>query len=166
MKMKRLTAYILLYNFIGLTVAIGGWLWEVLLFFIKEQRFVNRGFLYGPYLPVYGTGAILLSMLFYRKDIAAMVTYARSPANHFPKDFYHSRIYSRLKLLIRQTLQQRACVLPAHAKKNRLPLSAVPGSFIKSSLPSLPKRNTHSIQKCSTLRKISVFFSSAWLAEA
>ncbi|MDE7313536.1 MAG: putative ABC transporter permease [Eubacterium sp.] len=65
MKRKQLTASICFYNFIGLAVAIGGWLWEVLLFLVKEHHFVNRGFLYGPYLPVYGIGAVLLSVLFY-----------------------------------------------------------------------------------------------------
>lgn len=64
MKRKTFLASILLYNLIGLTVAIGGWLWEVLLFLIKDRQFVNRGFLYGPYLPVYGVGAVFLSLLF------------------------------------------------------------------------------------------------------
>ncbi|KAI4450570.1 hypothetical protein C823_005107 [Eubacterium plexicaudatum ASF492] len=58
MKRKHQIASILLYNFIALTVAIGGWLWEVLIFIVKEQHFVNRGFLYGPYLPVYGFGIL------------------------------------------------------------------------------------------------------------
>lgn len=161
MKMKRLTAYILLYNFIGLTVAIGGWFWEVLLFFIKEQHFVNRGFLYGPYLPVYGTGAIFLSMLFYRKDIAAMVTYARSPANHFPKDFYHSRFYSRLKLLIRQTLQQRACVFPAQTKKE--PAASFSSTrFFYKTIPSASsqKEQTQHTKKLHLAENIRIFFIS------
>lgn len=72
MNRKQLTAWILLYNFIGLAVAVGGWLWEVLLFLVKEHRFVNRGFLYGPYLPVYGIGAILLSVLFYYRKPKGM----------------------------------------------------------------------------------------------
>lgn len=70
MSRKQLTASICFYNFIGLAVAVGGWLWEVLLFLVKEHRFVNRGFLYGPYLPVYGIGAMLLSVLFYYKKPA------------------------------------------------------------------------------------------------
>ena len=46
------------------TAAAAGFLWEVLLLFIKEGQFRNRGFLYGPWLPVYGTGAVLLYVLF------------------------------------------------------------------------------------------------------
>lgn len=44
--------------------SVCGFLWEVLLFFIKEGHFRNRGFLYGPWLPVYGTGAVLMYLLF------------------------------------------------------------------------------------------------------
>lgn len=46
------------------TASISGFLWEILLFFIKEGHFRNRGFLYGPWLPVYGTGAVLMYLLF------------------------------------------------------------------------------------------------------
>ena len=41
----------LVYSFIG-------WLWEDLLSLVKEHRFVNRGFLIGPYCPIYGAGAL------------------------------------------------------------------------------------------------------------
>ncbi|NLZ77794.1 MAG: putative ABC transporter permease [Spirochaetales bacterium] len=37
-----------------------GWLWEVALSFLQGRGFVNRGFLNGPYCPVYGTGALLV----------------------------------------------------------------------------------------------------------
>ena len=43
--------------------SIGGFLWEVLIFLFKDGRFCNRGFLYGPWLPVYGTGAVLFYLL-------------------------------------------------------------------------------------------------------
>lgn len=35
-----------------------GWCWEVFLYLVKERRFVNRGFLFGPILPIYGFGAV------------------------------------------------------------------------------------------------------------
>lgn len=41
----------------------GGFLWEVLLFLVKEGSYRNRGFLYGPWLPVYGVGAVLIYAL-------------------------------------------------------------------------------------------------------
>lgn len=43
--------------------SVGGFLWEVLLMYVLEGRYVNRGFLYGPWLPVYGTGAVLFHLL-------------------------------------------------------------------------------------------------------
>ncbi len=50
--------------FFGL--AVSGWLWEVLLCLVKGEGFVNRGILKGPWLPIYGFGGIILSMLFNR----------------------------------------------------------------------------------------------------
>lgn len=37
-----------------------GWVWECLYVSAHEHRWVNRGFLYGPWLPIYGSGAILI----------------------------------------------------------------------------------------------------------
>lgn len=37
-----------------------GWLYESLFYSIlEERRFINRGFLLGPYCPIYGTGTVL-----------------------------------------------------------------------------------------------------------
>ncbi len=40
-----------------------GWLMEVMLTLIKEHKFVNRGFLIGPYCPIYGYGCLLIIIL-------------------------------------------------------------------------------------------------------
>ena len=40
--------------------SFGGWCIEVLYYFKNEHRFVNRGFLYGPFCPIYGCGAVSL----------------------------------------------------------------------------------------------------------
>ena len=40
-----------LYSFVG-------WCWKVALFLVRDRRLVNRGFLTGPFLPVYGFGAL------------------------------------------------------------------------------------------------------------
>ena len=42
--------------------SIGGFLWEVAIFLYRDKTFANRGFLYGPWLPVYGIGAVLLTV--------------------------------------------------------------------------------------------------------
>ncbi|MDK2866797.1 MAG: hypothetical protein PWP38_1112 [Clostridiales bacterium] len=37
-----------------------GWLMEVAYAYTKQGKFVNRGFMYGPFCPIYGTGAIVI----------------------------------------------------------------------------------------------------------
>lgn len=54
----------ILNNFvIFITYANLGWIYEVLWFIIMRHKFVNRGFLFGPYLPIYGFGALILYYL-------------------------------------------------------------------------------------------------------
>lgn len=36
-----------------------GWVWECLYVSAYEKRWINRGFLYGPFIPIYGYGAII-----------------------------------------------------------------------------------------------------------
>lgn len=40
-----------------------GWVWEVGLAFISEDMFVNRGTPHGPWLPIYGTGGVIILVL-------------------------------------------------------------------------------------------------------
>lgn len=40
-----------------------GWIWEVMLTFIKTGTIVNRGVLHGPWLPIYGFGGIGILLL-------------------------------------------------------------------------------------------------------
>ncbi len=44
--------------------AFAGWCWEVILFLIMTNTFINRGTLMGPWLPIYGFGGILILVLF------------------------------------------------------------------------------------------------------
>ena len=37
-----------------------GWCWETLYVSIKNRKFSNRGFMVGPWLPIYGSGAIIM----------------------------------------------------------------------------------------------------------
>ncbi|MFT3985238.1 MAG: hypothetical protein QM697_15130 [Lachnospiraceae bacterium] len=37
-----------------------GWVWETGYVSVKEHKWVNRGFMHGPFLPIYGSGAIVI----------------------------------------------------------------------------------------------------------
>lgn len=43
--------------------SIIGFLWEVLLMYFLNDSYVNRGFFYGPWLPIYGIGGVLFHLL-------------------------------------------------------------------------------------------------------
>ena len=49
---KDIFLWFLLYSCIG-------WIYETILCSVKERRFINRGFLNGPYCPIYGVGAVV-----------------------------------------------------------------------------------------------------------
>ena len=40
-----------------------GWIWEVSLHFVQHQELINRGTMYGPWLPIYGTGGVAMILL-------------------------------------------------------------------------------------------------------
>lgn len=46
----------LIYSFLG-------WCMEVCCSLVERKKFINRGFLLGPYCPIYGCGAVLISLL-------------------------------------------------------------------------------------------------------
>ena len=43
--------------------SFAGWCWETLYVSILEKRFVNRGFMRGPFLPLYGTCGIMMLII-------------------------------------------------------------------------------------------------------
>lgn len=40
-----------------------GWMWEVALHLLNDGVFVNRGIMHGPWLPIYGTGGVLVLII-------------------------------------------------------------------------------------------------------
>ena len=52
------TLYFFLYAF-------AGWVWESAYVSVLSQQWVNRGFLHGPFIPIYGFGALLILMMTY-----------------------------------------------------------------------------------------------------
>jgi uncharacterized membrane protein len=49
--------------------SFSGFLWETLIFLVKDNTFRNRGFFYGPWLPVYGIGAVLFSVILSPREL-------------------------------------------------------------------------------------------------
>lgn len=49
-----ITSYILMF----FVISFIGWLWEVGLHLVTDGSFVNRGSMFGPWLPIYGTGGV------------------------------------------------------------------------------------------------------------
>ena len=56
--MRHYSVWSLITIFLGMSVF--GWLWEVGMHLVSYGEFVNRGALHGPWLPIYGTGAVLI----------------------------------------------------------------------------------------------------------
>ena len=59
--------YFVLYSFLG-------WVCETIYCSIDDKKFVNRGFLNGPFCPIYGTGALLVIDIFmkYKDDLLVL----------------------------------------------------------------------------------------------
>lgn len=55
----NISYYFMLY----ILYSILGWLIEVILYLYKKRKFINRGFLIGPYCPIYGKAALLVILL-------------------------------------------------------------------------------------------------------
>ena len=54
-----ITTYIMFF----FTFAFIGWFWEVLLHLVTDGTFVNRGTMFGPWLPIYGFGGLLILLV-------------------------------------------------------------------------------------------------------
>ncbi len=52
-----------MYFMLFIAYSLIGWLVEVVGVLIQERKFVNRGFLIGPYCPIYGVGGITIILL-------------------------------------------------------------------------------------------------------
>ncbi len=71
MALDLLILYFFFYSLLGYIV-------EVLYCSIGEKRLVNRGFLHGPYLPIYGFGALIIVLLFSRFSDNVLVLFLLS----------------------------------------------------------------------------------------
>ena len=47
--------------------AVCGWIYEVIWTYFDDGVWVNRGFLFGPWLPIYGFGGMMIYGIFYKQ---------------------------------------------------------------------------------------------------
>ena len=76
-----------------------GWCIEVGLKFIQYRRFINRGFLNGPWLPIYGLGSVLITV-----SIGAIASYESSYGTTFVISFIVCGIVEYLASFILEKL--------------------------------------------------------------
>lgn len=54
------------YFLLFMVYAVAGWIMEVICKSIEAKKFIDRGFMIGPYCPIYGWGAIAITILLHR----------------------------------------------------------------------------------------------------
>ena len=69
--LEKLFFLFVLYSFLG-------WVVEILYAFFKHRKFVNRGFLFGPFCPIYGFGVVLASKLLFNFKANIILLYILS----------------------------------------------------------------------------------------
>ena len=68
---REIEMYIMLF----FIYSLAGWLIEMIPATIREKKFVDRGFLVGPYCPIYGCGVILITLLLQKYADDVVVTF-------------------------------------------------------------------------------------------
>ena len=63
---EKIKADFLYYVWLFFVLSVFGWLWEGFLYLFKDDMYVNRGFMIGPWIPIYGVGGIMLEILLHR----------------------------------------------------------------------------------------------------
>ncbi len=89
-----------IYFLLFIIYAVIGWCMEVICKLIQYKRFIDRGFLIGPYCPIYGVGALLITFFLnkYTQDpivlfvmavvVCGILEYLTS---YFMEKIYHAR---------------------------------------------------------------------------
>lgn len=91
--------------------SILGWVMEVILSIIQRKKLINRGFLIGPYCPIYGTGIILVTIFLARYKDDRVITFIMAMlicgaleyfTSYFMEKIFHARWwdYSNKKMNI------------------------------------------------------------------
>lgn len=65
---------LMIYFLVFITYSFIGWIIEIISVAFEKKKIINRGFLIGPYCPIYGCGALLMTFLLrnYQEDIVGL----------------------------------------------------------------------------------------------
>ena len=69
--MRTADFYVLLF----FLLSFAGWVWEVTLYLVMDHVLVNSGVYRGPWLPIYGTGGLLLWFILHKYSQRPVVTF-------------------------------------------------------------------------------------------
>ena len=114
--------FFFIYSFIG-------WVWESCYVSLRKRRWVNRGFMHGPMLPLYGSGAlvVLVSTIGVRDNVVLIFVLGMSAATileYFTGAVMESLLTSSLCWGCFSVLLVRVVHLPIEAAVLRLPSAA------------------------------------------
>lgn len=156
------------YFLLFMVYSVAGWLLEVTCKSIEAKKFVNRGFMIGPYCPIYGCGAIAITILLHRYTDDWIVLFSMSfitcgileyATSYVMEKLFHARWwdYSRRKY----NINGRICL------ETLIPFGIlgllvmyVTNPFILSNLAKLPEQTLNMIAIIlSTLFGIDGFIS-------
>lgn len=87
-----ITYYFLLF----MIYSTAGWTMEVVLKYKEHKRFIDRGFLIGPYCPIYGYGAILITTLLYKYNSDPIVLFFMTVLTCGTLEYFTSWIMEKL----------------------------------------------------------------------
>ena len=87
-----ITYYFLLF----MIYSTAGWTMEVVLKYREHKRFIDRGFLIGPYCPIYGYGSVLITALLYKYNSDPVVLFFMTVLTCGTLEYFTSWIMEKL----------------------------------------------------------------------
>lgn len=89
-----------IYFLLFMSYAFLGWCMEVICKLIQTGKFINRGFLIGPYCPIYGWGALIITVLLKKYSYDPIILFVMSTIlcsfiEYFTSYFMEKRFHAR-----------------------------------------------------------------------
>ena len=81
------------YGFIVfIVISILSYFYEEFIFWVFKEKFVKRGFLYGPWLPIYGWGSLLILIVTF-----ILTGFLEGTSGFITDKFFHKRLWNYSK---------------------------------------------------------------------